>query len=436
MNTQCSALMVFADQSGEIVEHPEWTLSGQSASYFVHIPDSELIPLPEASRLFTLPARYPVGWDPERNTFDVVQDLSEVYDERGTVQGVAAFLPPGYLRCTLPACARTPDAPTLPLWAYTAVGWHNDGFVVPAIQVDQLWYWESNQFDDRELKPLVEKRLKSNPGNRLLKHLSRCALTYHCFAGKNLFYQRGEAPLPIAPACNSACVGCLSLQSQEGCQASHERIDFVPTRQEIMEVAIPHLEKVPDGIVSFGQGCEGDPILYGDTLVESIRGMRKATRKGTINLNTNGSLTETVEKVAKAGLDSIRISMNAVSPERYTKYYRPKNYTYDDVVRSLKVASDNGVHVAINLLIFPGITDLKDEYDGLIRLVRECGIHMIQLRNLNIDPDLYLDAVGRPEETGMGIRTFLECLKRDCPDLILGYFNRPRNRFSQKLGKQ
>ncbi|HNT34779.1 MAG TPA: radical SAM protein [bacterium] len=424
--------MVFADKAGEIVEHPEWEFTGQSASYFVRISEDDLIALPESSRLFTLPGRFPVGWDPERRSFDIVQDMAEVYDENGLVQGVAAFLPPGYLRCVLPAFARTEEAPMLPLWAYTAVGWRDGGFVVPAVQVDKLWYWEPNQFDDRKLVPLVEKRLKENPRNRLLKHLSRCALTYHCFAGKNLFLQRGEAPLPIAPACNCACIGCLSLQSQQGCEASHERINFVPTPEEILELAVPHLETVPDSIVSFGQGCEGDPILYGDTLVQAISGMRRATQKGTINLNTNGSLPETVEKVAKAGLDSIRISMNAVSPERYARYYRPKSYAYEDVVHSLKIASDNGVHVAINLLIFPGITDLRDEYDGLIKLVRECGVHMIQLRNLNIDPDLYLDAVGRPEETGMGIKAFLESLKKDCPELILGYFNRPRNRFSPK----
>jgi len=53
----------------------------------------------------------------------------------------------------------------------------------------------------------------------------------------------------------------------------------------------------------------------------------------------------------------------------------------------------------------------------------------------NIDPDLYLDAIGRPKEKGIGIGAFVERLKEECPDLILGYFNRPRSRFSKKISK-
>ena len=110
---------------------------------------------------------------------------------------------------------------------------------------------------------------------------------YHCFAAKNIFVGRWEAPLPTSPSCNARCIGCLSLQEGECC-ASQDRITFVPTPEEIAEAAIPHLRKAEDPIVSFGQGCEGEPLVQSKTLVRAVRMMRDATSRGVINLNTNG----------------------------------------------------------------------------------------------------------------------------------------------------
>lgn len=417
--------ILIADEFGEIIDHPELQLAGGTGGQIVPVREEELISLPEGSKFFTMPGRFPMGYDQEMGRFYEIEDLGQLFDEKGPVQSVAAFLPPGYLRLYTPAYACSEDAPTLPLWAYCAAGWKDEQFVVPALKVDDLWYWHPEEFDDRDLVPLVEQRLAEQPENRLLEHLAHCALTYHCFAAKNLFYSRGEAPLPVAPACNCACIGCLSLQQEEGCQSSHERIKFVPTPEEIIEVAVPHLEKVPEAIVSFGQGCEGDPICYGKTLVAAIEGMRERTDKGTIHLNTNGSLPEVIEQIAGAGLDSIRISLNSTIKRRYLKYYRPQNYQFEDVIRGIKTASDHGLHVAINLLVFPGITDLPEEVEGLRKIIDDCGVNMIQLRNLNIDPELYLDAVGVPKPFGVGLQKMVKELQRDYPDLTLGYFNRP-----------
>ena len=419
-------LALFSNVSGEIFEHPEYLLAGNSGRYPVTIPEADLMELPEGSKFFTMPGRKPMGLRRDNEVLEVLTDLEKTADEAGPFQAVSAFLPPGFLRTYLPACQNTAESLRLPLWAYCAVGWSDErGFVVPALQVDELWYWRPEQFDDRTLTPLVKERLQKQPENRLLKHLAHCALTYHCFAAKNLFYRRGEAPLPVAPSCNAACIGCLSLQKQEGCIASHERIAFVPSAEEICHVAAPHLDEVEDAIVSFGQGCEGDPILYGETLEESIAAIRSETNRGTINLNTNGSIPEAVKRVCDAGLDSIRISLNATDEKRYNRYYRPQGYTYRDVLRSMQIASDTGVHVAINLLIFPGVTDLAEEVRGLLRIINECGVNMIQLRNLNIDPDLYLRAIGCPEEQGIGISRFVTTLRGECPRISVGYFNRP-----------
>lgn len=93
-------------------------------------------------------------------------------------------------------------------------------------------------------------------------------------------------------------------------------------------------------IYSFGQGCEGDPLMNPDLLVESVRLFRSRGGVGTVNCNTNASRTEAVERLAQAGLSSIRVSLNSARPEVYERYYRPHGYSFDDVRRSIAVAPE------------------------------------------------------------------------------------------------
>ena len=79
--------------------------------------------------------------------------------------------------------------------------------------------------------------------------------------------------------------------------------------------------------------------------------------------------------------------------ERYDAYYRPANYSFGDVVESVAVASRAGVFTCLNYFVFPGVTDDPGEVDALAGLIESAGVRMIQWRNLNIDPDLYLATV-------------------------------------------
>ena len=65
-----------------------------------------------------------------------------------------------------------------------------------------------------------------------------------------------------------------------------------------------HLEKAPDAIVSFGQGCEGEPLTETDLMVKSIKLIRRETARGIVHLNTNGYSAKNLKKLCDAGLDS------------------------------------------------------------------------------------------------------------------------------------
>ncbi|GAB6063553.1 radical SAM protein [Deferrisoma palaeochoriense] len=427
------ARLLVADNEGRIVEWPGLALAGQSGDRWGPVPDEELVPVPEGTKVFFLPGTQAVGWDPEAGRPRVLRRY----------RAVAAMLQAGYTRTRLPAVAyprgRAPRFGChryLPLWAYAAVGWKDGRMVAAAFRVDPMTHSETRHYDDREIAPRVEARVAREGRNRLVRHLARCALEYHCFAAKNLFMERWEAPLPTAPSCNARCVGCISLQPADCCPASQERIRFVPTVRELCEVAVPHLERVDRGIVSFGQGCEGEPLTVADRIAEAVGAFRSETDRGTIHLNTNGSRPEALRAVARSGLDSVRISLNSAVPETYHAYYRPRRFRFEDVREAVRIAVEEGLYTALNLLVFPGVTDLPEEVEALERLIEETGLHMVHLRNLSLDPRLYLDHLParlRRRDDGIGLFPLARRLKRRFPHLELGYFNRPKEAFAAPL---
>lgn len=430
MKKQKTFLTVVADERGEVFEHPDLLMAGMNGMS-IRPPDAdELIPLPEGSRLFTIPGTPPIGFDRRSGRQKTLEQLPKSWGG-GTVQAVSAFVTPAFTRTLLPAADYATKTVELTLWSYTAVGWcvEEERFYVAAVRVDRNRQWEPQYFDDRKLEPLVRRRVAEQPRNRLIEQLSRCALDYHCFAAKNLFFGRWEAPLPCSPACNAQCIGCISLQEDpKACQASQDRLTFVPTVEELCEVAVPHLQNAENAIVSFGQGCEGDPILQANRIVDAVREMRRQTPRGTINFNSNASIPDAIDKLAAAGIDSIRISLNSVQERFYNAYYRPLNYRFENVLESARRAKRHGLFTMLNYLVFPGISDREDEIERLMELVEEIGIDLIQLRNLSIDPLLYWTSMGA-EGSGIGLKKMLDRLKREIPRIQYGYFNRTKENF-------
>jgi len=133
-----------------------------------------------------------------------------------------------------------------------------------------------------------------------------------------------------------------------------------------------------------------------------------------------------VEKLCRAGLQSIRVSMNSARPEYYNKYFRPKAYCFDQAKRSISVVKANGAFASINYFILPGFTDQESEWNALRKLISETGLDLIQMRNLNIDPEWYLKML-RPDlsENKIGIRSLILRIRDEFPDVRLGYFNPP-----------
>ena len=297
---------------------------------------------------------------------------------------------------------------------------------MPAIRIEKDIRQECAGYDQQKINDGAASLLKAYPHNRLVKHLmENCALTYHCPAARNFSLGRWECPVPVSPACNANCVGCISLQpDEEPIVSTQDRLAFKPMAEEIVEFTVPHLETAPYPLISFGQGCEGEPLLMWETIRDAVIEIRKHTRKGSININTNGSDPKAVRVLCEAGLNSIRVSTNSARRNIYMPYYRPNNYDFEDIIESLKVVNSYGGWTSINYFVFPGMTDSVEEYEALRKLITETGLKMIQWRNFNIDPDWYLGKIGITE-TGecLGVKQLMELLHEEFPELKFGYFN-------------
>ncbi len=412
---------LFANSQGEIFEDTSLMMLGRTGQEWVVPEDRDLIPLPKGASLVSLPFHYPIGL----NRQDKVDYLaSNPYEQEEKVTAVAALLPQGFTRTLLPANVKYAKDMNLPLLGYTAVGLKNDKIYVAALQSDEHRKWHPVYYNTEGLPAKINSLLKRFPDNRIIRQLAKCSLQYSCFTAQNIFYQRWEGGIPTMATCNASCIGCIS-EDHAGADSPQNRLEFKPDVKEISEIAGWHLKHAAEGIISFGQGCEGEPSLNASSLAQAIEEVRaKHTDKGTININTNAGYTKGIKKMVDAGLDALRVTIFSCNEANYLTYHRPHNYKLAHVKDSINYAQDKGLQVSLNLLTFPGFTDRESEIDGLLNFVQENNIAKIQFRNLNIDPEILISHFPG-DRLGIGIINLMQLLKKEIPQVKLGSYSDP-----------
>jgi pyruvate-formate lyase-activating enzyme len=457
-------MLLVAAPDGRVFEHDRLEMTIENGLDQLRVSKNDVIPIPAGWDLMAMPGTRPVGYDPATGTFETVTTFTDDDGKSFAPWAVAVHPPPGYVRAFHPGAEYTdathPDdklrkldeqreekraaaasksrkglalfeggddsaRPGLPLWAYTAVGMTSKGPVAALFLADETTRWAPELYYQPDLKEKIAARLALDPTNQVLNQLAECAGEYLCCCAQNVFYERWEGAVPIAPACTAACLGCLSKEPAWQTPAPQRRLRFSPTSDEIGRMIAHHLERAPEPMMSFGQGCEGEPTMNHDVIVGAIARARAQTQRGIININTNGSRPETVRACAKAGANALRVSLNTFDRDLYEAYYRPADFTFDDVIKSMYVGRDEGMHVSINLLIWPGWSDRMEEIDRISKIVEDGALHMIQLRNLCVDPGHFRTLLPPREKRGMllGMKEFVAELNRRHPKLRFGTFN-------------
>jgi len=422
---------IAANQKGEIFELEGYAAVGMAGSTLVPLKTDRTGALPFGSEQMLLPDRHPIVWNMGAQRFETL--IENPFTPGEPIFPVAAFNSPGYVIEYVSAYKEKENARYLPLFSYGAIGWHGSGFRSSVIRVDREKRQDLRYMKQEAVLSGVRTLRKKMPKNRLRAHLETCALTYGCPAGKNFFLGRYEAPLPTSRTCNARCLGCLSLQENDQIPSTQSRIRFTPSSREIAEVALVHIGRVKQAVVSFGQGCEGEPLLAAHVIEPAIRLIRGKTERGTINMNTNGSLPDELKRLFDAGLDSIRVSLNSVRQPCYEAYFRPKGFCFEDILKSLSLAADREKHASVNYLNIPGFTDTPSEMAALMGFLSTYRVKHIQWRNLNYDPYRYWQAMAEvvPPEQPLGMRKMLKTIKETFPRITHGYFNPPKEKWYQ-----
>jgi len=337
--------------------------------------------------------------------------------------GVAAILPVGYLRMTLPAYIDDLGTPPLRPRAYAAVGADAHGqLVVSAVALDA----DAGSVDGRsapDLAARITATQRAHPSSRVLRQLARCAKDYRCRAAANAFIGRHDCALPIAAPRNERPSEVLVLHDDADASPT-EPAAFRPSPEELADLASRHLEG-GGTVVAFGRACEGEPLLAVRVVEQAIVAIRERTRTGTIHLETNGSAPVALRRLCDAGLDSVAIRIASAAAETYEAVHRPEGFRFADVRASLAHAIAGRVSVALRVLALPGLTDRARELDALVGLAGDLPAGgSIVLSDLSSDPQRAL-RIAPSAEAPIGMDRLIDRLRTDAAHLRIVALPRP-----------
>jgi pyruvate-formate lyase-activating enzyme len=401
---------VHSDRSGRVVVAADYSAAMSDGAIG---PLIGAIPLPPGTEVVHLPGRLGIGLDRTGRPREFGQGRF----------GVAAIVPIGYLRLSLPAYIDDLGSPALRPRAYAAVGADPSGqLVVSAIALDP----DAGTIDGRsapDLPARITATQRDQPSSRVLRQLARCAKDYRCRAAANAFLGRHDCALPIAAPRNERPLDVLVLHDDADASPT-EPAAFRPSPQELADAASRHLEG-GGTVVAFGRACEGEPLLAVRVVEQAIVAIRERTRLGTIHLETNGSSPVALRRLCDAGLDSVAVRVASARAETYEVIHRPDGFRFADVRASLAHAISAKIAVALRVLALPGLTDRTRELDALVGLAGELptGASLI-LSALAADPQRAL-RIAPSAEAVVGMDRMLDRLRTDAGHLRIVALPRP-----------
>ena len=176
----------------------------------------------------------------------------------------------------------------------------------------------------------------------------------------------GRLHLPVAPACNIQCRHCIrkfdcANESRPGVSSTI----FTPT--EAFERVAALVER-NDRLSVVGIAGPGD-ALANETTFETLQAIHRAFPDLILCISTNGlSLPDRLESLVKAGVKSITVTINAMTPQTGEKVYshinfHGKHYTglqaAEILIRQqwqgVSNAIEAGLLVKVNTVLIPGV---------------------------------------------------------------------------------
>ncbi len=203
--------------------------------------------------------------------------------------------------------------------------------------------------------------------------------SHPCFGGhKN---NVGRIHLPVSPGCNIACRFCDRVindtENRPGVTSK------VITPDESIDILEKALKLCPEITVA-GIAGPGD-TLASDYALETFKRIKERFPDLIKCMSTNGLLLyEKADKVIDVGIDSLTVTVNAVSPEIETKLnkyiiYHGKKYEgikgaeilIENQLKGIKKVSDAGITIKVNTVLVPDING--EHIEEIAETVKQAG---------------------------------------------------------------
>lgn len=188
--------------------------------------------------------------------------------------------------------------------------------------------------------------------------------------GSNFFglVDRNTNLIEVKPltGCNLNCIFC---SVDEGLSSKKE-VDFVVEKDYLVEQFANLVGFKECNTIEANINPHGEPLLYAP-LVELVHDLSRINRVTAVSMDTNGILLTKamVDKLAKAGMTQINLSLNAISPNIASKLAGCSM----DSAKIIEVAKVIPTKMTLNLapIFVPGINDAEIEaiiqlYKGLL----------------------------------------------------------------------
>ncbi|QQG39263.1 MAG: radical SAM protein [Candidatus Woesearchaeota archaeon] len=183
---------------------------------------------------------------------------------------------------------------------------------------------------------------------------------------------RGTSTIQVRPtsACNMNCNFC---STDGGYDSKYHPVDYEVELSYLLDWVKQVVKE--KGKVDVFIDSVGDPMMYRE-IVELIRELKKMKEIGKIAMVTNGTLfgEDRIEKLEKAGLDQINISIHAIDKELGKKLMGRTSYDLDKVLDSCRKITKTKIKLVITPVLIPNLND--DEIPRIIEFCKEIGAVM------------------------------------------------------------
>jgi molybdenum cofactor biosynthesis enzyme MoaA len=179
--------------------------------------------------------------------------------------------------------------------------------------------------------------------------------------------------IKITNICNANCSFCI------------EKGGYSPKEKDVKDliIATNTLNNYKNVLI-----LGGEPLLY-PHLEEYLKGISEKN----IYLTTNGiCLNEDIAAMLSKYLTAINISIHHYKEAKNAEIFDVQNYSFDNIIKAIKVFNRKNVPVRINCNLVKNILDNKDDITKMMHFAEFIGANAIRFSELQNCEDLYVDA--------------------------------------------